>query len=154
MKMLIHSRYRAVLLLLGIISTGPAIAKMYKWVDADGNTQYTQLPPPGDIKAETIKEPPKIDTESAVKELEAKQKKLEEINKTRDEKKKAELKEQEHAALIKENCKQAKSKLENNQNTGRIRAVDEEGNVVRAPEEERQRRIKEAQEAVNKWCNR
>ena len=44
-----------------------SIARMYKWVDEDGNTQYTQSPPPGDIESEVIKPPPKVDTEAAEK---------------------------------------------------------------------------------------
>ena len=44
------------LLLLAAIMTNTSVlhAVTYKWVDEDGNTHYTQSPPPGDTKAETI----------------------------------------------------------------------------------------------------
>jgi len=130
-------------------------ARLYKWIDADGNTHYTQQPPPDGIAAEDIKLPASvnIDTEQATKSFEEQQKKEQELSEAVKKEGKERIREEEHADLIKENCKKSKAKLENVQNTGRIKAVDEEGNVVRATEEERQRRIKEAQENIKKWCS-
>jgi len=61
-----------------------AHATLYKWVDADGNTHYTQQPPPGDIDSETIKPPPRIDTEGALKDLDEKHKYLGDQQKERE----------------------------------------------------------------------
>ena len=36
----------------------PASAQMYKWVDANGKVQYSDNPPPSNIKAETLRAPP------------------------------------------------------------------------------------------------
>ena len=150
----------AYLLYLGFIITGNTIstnanAELYKWVDEDGNTHYSQSPPNTDasIEVTTIKPPPKIDASKSIKEQEERRKKLDDLVKNRKEKAEAESKEKEKLTLKEDNCKKARAKLGNNQNTGRIRAVDEEGNIVRATEEERQRRIKDAQEKVDKWCN-
>ena len=130
-------------------------ARLYKWIDADGNTHYTQQPPPDGIAAEDIKLPASvnIDTEQATKSFEEQQKEEQELSEAVEKEEKKRIRQEEHADLIKENCKKAKAKLENVQNTGRIKAVDEEGNVVRATEEERQRRIKNAQESIKKWCS-
>src|ERR1035437_5272920 len=35
----------------------PASAQMYKWVDSDGKVQYSDKPPPSNIKTEKLREP-------------------------------------------------------------------------------------------------
>ena len=57
-------------------------ARLYKWIDADGNTHYTQQPPPDGIAAEDIKLPASvnIDTEQATKSFEEQQKKEQELS--------------------------------------------------------------------------
>ena len=40
------------------LSSQLAVAEMYKWVDDEGNTHYTQSPPPGDVEKEIIKPEP------------------------------------------------------------------------------------------------
>jgi len=129
-------------------------AKMYKWVDADGNTHYTQTPPPEGISKEDLNLPASVnlDNKEAVKAFEEQQNKKQESSEAKQKDEKDQNRQAEHTALKKENCRKAKEKLENNQNTGRIRAVDESGNIVRATEEERQRRITEAQANIKKWC--
>ena len=129
-------------------------AKMYKWVDADGNTHYTQSPPPDGAAIEDINLPASVnvDTKPAIKSFEAQQKKEQELLETNEKEQKVQNREAEHTALKKDNCRKSRAKLENVQSAGRIRAVDENGNVVRAGEEERQRRITEAQENIKKWC--
>ena len=39
------------LLLAGLAMASGAEAQMYKWVDKDGKTHYTDMPPPPDTKA-------------------------------------------------------------------------------------------------------
>ncbi len=130
-------------------------AKMYKWVDADGNTHYTQSPPPDGAAIEDINLPASvnIDTEQAVKSFEAQQEKQQESAETKQKDEKELNREAEHTALKKDNCRKARAKLDNVGSGRRIRAVDEYGNVTRATEEERQRRIADAQEKIEKWCN-
>ncbi len=36
----------------------PASAEIYKWTDANGETQYSQLPPPGGVKSDKIQGAP------------------------------------------------------------------------------------------------
>ena len=129
-------------------------AKMYKWVDADGNTHYTQSPPPDGVITEDVKLPASVnlDNKEAVKAFEKQQKNQQESAETKQKDEKELNREAEHTALKKDNCRKSRAKLENVQSAGRIRAVDENGNVVRATEEERQRRITEAQENIKKWC--
>jgi len=36
----------------------PASAQMYKWVDSNGKVQYSDKPPPGNVKTEKLRAPP------------------------------------------------------------------------------------------------
>jgi len=50
---------------LGVALASPGLlAEMYKWVDDEGQVQYSQSPPPG-RPAQTIKPPPKVDSKAA-----------------------------------------------------------------------------------------
>lgn len=43
----------------------PASAQMYKWVDANGKVQYSDKPPPSNIKTEKLRPPPPAPTPRA-----------------------------------------------------------------------------------------
>lgn len=126
---------------------------MYKWVDEEGNTHYTQQPPPDGIAAETVQPPPGVDTEQAVKELTQEQEQLKKLEENRIKQEEELAKQTELDAQKKENCRISRDRLSSLQNSGRVRAVDEEGNVTRITEEEHQSRIKEVQENIKKYCN-
>ncbi|MEM7027872.1 MAG: DUF4124 domain-containing protein [Pseudomonadota bacterium] len=126
-------------------------AEMYKWVDEQGNTHYTQSPPPDDIKAETIKPPSKVDTDGATKTLEQKKKKVDDLREKRitsaEEKQKAEndIREKE------EKCNQAKERLASYQRP-RVSLENPDGSLRVIPEEERQVEIKKSQGYVTEFC--
>ena len=67
-------------------AVGNCYAEMYKWVDADGQAHYSEKPPAGDVKVTTIKAPPKVDTEKALKELEEHENKHKGIDEERKQK--------------------------------------------------------------------
>jgi hypothetical protein len=50
----------------------PAAAALYKWTDANGHVVYSDQPPPGDVKTETLKGPPPPANPNAVKDMAAK----------------------------------------------------------------------------------
>lgn len=150
------NRYSVIFSLVCLLGISPqSHARLYKWVDADGNTHYTQQQPPDGAAIEDIKLPASvnIDTQQAIKSFEEQQKKGKELTEAYEKEEKEQNRQAEHTELKKENCRKSRAKLENVQSAGRIRAVDEYGNVVRATEEERQRRITKAQENIKKWCN-
>lgn len=47
----------------------PAGAALYKWTDANGRVVYSDQPPPGDVKVDTIASPPPPANPNAVKEM-------------------------------------------------------------------------------------
>jgi hypothetical protein len=48
---------------------GPAGAALYKWTDASGRVVYSDQPPPGNVKVETLNAPPPPANPNAAKEL-------------------------------------------------------------------------------------
>jgi hypothetical protein len=139
------------LILISALYVPVCNAAMYKWIDADGNTQYTQHPPPGDIQAETIKPPSKVDTEGALKKLEAQKKKAAELREGRlkeaDEKRKAE----EDLALEQDNCRRGRENLKNLERPHGLIAQPD-GSRIRITEEERQEKLAKSREMIKEWC--
>jgi len=128
------------------------LAGMYKWVDEGGNVQYTQTPPPAGIEAETIKPPPKVDTDAALKELEAQQGKATELRESRLEKAEQANQAQQELELRKKNCEMARARLASYEQP-MVKFVQEDGTKVRATEEERQTEIAKSQEMIKEWCD-
>lgn len=54
---------------LGALVVLPASGALYKWTDANGRVVYSDQPPAGDIKVETISSPPPPANPNAGKEL-------------------------------------------------------------------------------------
>ena len=137
--------------LLLLLLAGNVSAAMYKWVDEDGNTHYTQAPPPGDIQAETIAPPPEVDTKQAVKQLQEMQEKSEDYQKQQQEAAEEQRKKEEEIARKKANCELAKKRLAS-YTEPRVKFVQPDGTRVRATEEERQEQIKKSQEMIDEFC--
>jgi hypothetical protein len=49
--------------------TDPVSAALYKWTDANGRVVYSDQPPTGDVKIETLQGPPPAANPNAVKEM-------------------------------------------------------------------------------------
>jgi len=128
-------------------------AEMYKWVDSDGITHYTQSPPPGGVEATTIEPPPKVDTEAARKALEQRRQMLQEARQSRLELEQQEKRQAEEEARKKAECEQARARFASYQRP-RVNLIDEQGNPVRATEEQRQAELEKSRELVEKLCNR
>lgn len=139
-------------LCLSFFVAGNCFATMYKWVDEDGNTHYSEKPPAGDVEVETIKPPPKVDTDSAVKAFE--EQKGEEARQEEAESKAAEeqANKDKDLALMKSNCETAKKNLESITANPRVFTRDEQGNRVRMGEEQRQAKIEAAKKDIAEFC--
>lgn len=142
---------RCALALLLFLSATGVTAAMYKWVDEDGVTHYTQQPPPAGIEAETMKPPPAVDSKAAGESL---QKRLQQFEKNDKEKGEQTEKQQETrltAQEKKENCRKARERLTSFQRP-RVNFVDKDGTRRRASEEERQRELKRARDYLQEHC--
>lgn len=127
-------------------------AEMYKWTDEDGVVHYTQHPPPEEFEVTEIDPPPDIDTKKALNEFEAEQEKLHELEKQREEQEAKQAEKERIAAIFEKNCQISRDRLKKLQNTGRVRAIDAEGNMTRITPEEHQSRIDAVKKKIEKYC--
>lgn len=146
---------RSILGLAGLLVLalgGQAAAEMYKWIDESGHVQYSQIPPPG-AKAETVKPPPKVDTQNAVDELKSREKGFDDRKKAETKQAETEAKKTEDAAKKQQACETARKNLEGLQGSPQKSfKTDANGNRVRITEEERQERLAAAQKIIDKNC--
>jgi len=127
-------------------------ATMYKWVDEEGNTHYSEKPPVGDVEVQTVKPPPKVDTDSALKELEAKENKLKEIDNDRAKQAETAAAENKPMEINKRNCETSRRNLASVNANPRVYSTDADGNRYKIGEDERQAKIAAAKEAIAKYC--
>lgn len=159
-----------------------AQGQLYKWVDKDGKTQYTdQPPPPGaarnekklDIKSAPAQPAAAKATDKAVTKADDKGKAGDKVTdkekdkpgvpKTTAEKEldfkkrraaeaEAETKQQAEAKQNQEKCAQAQTKLKTFQDTPRITIPDGKGGSIYADDAARQKNIDEAQRDIASFC--
>jgi hypothetical protein len=136
-----------------LAAVGLAQAAMYKWVDENGVTQYTQYPPP-DRKVDVVAPPP-----PPAEDPEGAQKKLESLLQKQDEQRKAtataegeQAKADAEAKQREARCQSARKNLEVLTTGGRKRVVGPDGVATYLPEEDRQARIAEARKAIEESC--
>ncbi|HEY9278132.1 MAG TPA: DUF4124 domain-containing protein [Methylotenera sp.] len=159
-----------------IAATLPAIAQaeIYKWKDKDGRTRYSDVPPPSNIKNEsigkkTLKAPvapapaesgsapaankggtvAPADAAPALSKEEAAAKRAQEAEaqKKADEVKKAELK------FRQESCTAARTNLRMYSNGGRIMTTDESGERRYLGDDDISKGKADAQRDVEKFCD-
>jgi Domain of unknown function (DUF4124) len=96
-----------------VLAAGTAAAALYKWTDASGRVVYSDQPPPGNVKVETLSGPPPPANPTAAKdlankELEFKQRQLEKVDaqKLADNERAATKERQENCAQVQGQLKQ------------------------------------------------
>jgi uncharacterized protein DUF4124 len=119
-------------LILMVLLPAVAHAQLYKWVDENGHTQYSDRPPPAGVKSEmlskgkqaTVPPPvaPKPGATAASKELDLKKRQL-----TAEEKQKEEEQKAKEQAAHQENCDIARARLKTLEDGGRILKYDKVG---------------------------
>ena len=141
------------LALLALAISFCASAEIFKWVDENGQTHYSEQPPAGRAAEQIdVPPPPAIDPEQAQEEVDALIKKQEEEESERQlEQQKAE-EEARKQAIIDENCRIARENLQTYQNNPGRRVVDADGNVTRMVEEKRQQKMQEFQQQIEQYC--
>ncbi len=144
----------ASLCLSSALLTTPASAEIYKWTDTNGETQYSQLPPPGGVKSEEIQgAPPAADIpdttgDNLQEQVDAMKEGLAEQE---TEEKKAALRKQIDDAYER-NCTTATNNLAKLQAGGNKRYLTPDGKVTHLTEEQRQQRINDAKDQIDEFC--
>lgn len=133
---------------------GLAQAAMYKWVDENGVTQYSQFPPPSrEYQTVVPPPPPAEDPEGAQKRLEELMKRQDESYKARTEAAEKQKQATAEAERRKQNCSTARANLEKLTTGGNRRLIGPDGVAYYPTEEERQQRIAEARKQIEEFCD-
>lgn len=146
------SLLRICLILTGVFLSLSINAEMYKWIDEDGNTHYTQSPPVDNGSVEVIKPPGNVDTKSAIKTLDKQKQTADELREGRITAKEDKQKAEEEVLAKQNKCEQAKKRLASYQRP-RVQVSNEDGSRSFLSEEKRQAEIKKSQGYVDKTCN-
>lgn len=128
-----------------------AFAEVYQYKDANGNTVFSDSPPPGAkaIRKDIRTPPPPADSSGALNE------KMQEFQKRREEAGEKEAKqakekaEQEKAA---ENCSRARSKVAALETGQRIVRFNAQGEREFLDDAGRDKELAEARQSVSEWC--
>ena len=153
----------------------PASAQMYKWVDANGKVQYSDKPPPSNVKTEKLRAPPpapvpsaapsgsaaagetkggapkdavKSAPRTAAEQEQAFRKRQLDAAKAQDE----EGQKQAEARDKAENCKRAKAALASLQIGGRQMRIDDKGERVFLEDQQIAQETAKAQQDVAAAC--
>ena len=86
-------------------------AALYKWTDANGRVIYSDQPPMGNVKVETINGPPPPANPNAVQELAAKEAELKKAKQTRTEDEAKANKARVDGNQLRENCDRARGQM-------------------------------------------
>lgn len=152
---------RMLLLLLvlggcGAAATAWAEQLIYKWTDAQGQIQYTELPPASGIHYETVRRSGGSGPEtSGTDDLSKKQNEL--AQKLAEEEAKQQQQQQEQAQKQDEvrtkNCEAAKKNVEVLQGDRPVVKTDEKGNKVALDPQQREAELQKAKKDQDYYCN-
>lgn len=151
-----HKRVRTLFYVVCVsLVSLPASSGVYRWVDENGVTVYSQnAPPAGDaVRIKPRPGPSAADQAAAQERLKAQ---LEQSMDAEEERRQAEeeqAKEAEQAAAKADACKAARANLETLQNLGNRMVRTADDRYLRLSEEEVAAKIKEAQTQVDEYCN-
>jgi hypothetical protein len=144
--------------LLGICVCAAATPEMYRWVDENGVTVYSQSPPPfGDaVKIKKQRAPGADDAGATGEQRENRRRQAREESEARSEAEagraqqaKGAQDEPQRAA----NCAAARANLQTLQNLGRRMIRTPDGRVLRLSEDQVQTQIEKSQMQIEELCN-
>ena len=132
----------------------PVRGEMYKWTNAAGEVQYTQVPPSGGIKTEKIQgaPPPADDPDEIIEKLQNEVDAMDETLARQEGEAKEKSLRKEIDAAYEKNCISSRNNLAKLQEGGRKRYLTPDGRVIHLSEEERQQRINETKDQIDEFC--
>lgn len=138
--------------LLLCLLPGALPAAIYKWVDENGQVQYTQTPPPGNIEAREMQPPPPpADADGAIERQQQLEESLDAARSGREEAARTAAEEAELRQQKQQRCDAARLRLERN-NLPRISVTEADGSERRISEEERLENIRVSEQQVKEYC--
>lgn len=147
----------AIALVVGMTLAGLASAgEVYRWVDEEGVTHYSQTPPASDEASRVqvdVPTPPEDEIDRAQKDLEQTARENEESRKERQEAEKRAAEEAEKQAYLEKRCNELRASLQALQQNRRILIEDDGGGRTRLSEEARQKRVEKRRKQIDKECS-
>lgn len=141
--------------LLGILLSATIQAGVYRWVDENGVTVYSQVPPPVEIqkKRMDIPAPPPTTEKEAWQELNHDWKKMRDRQDLVTEQAIADSEQNEKKQAEETNCNIAQRTIEQLDNSLRRLVKTASGYTRPMPASEREERLQKAREMEKKYCN-
>lgn len=137
---------------LALMASGVSAQKIYKYVDRDGNTIYSQNAPQ-DVQAVELKpRVQKVDPKAARAQLEALGQRAREAGDTRRQRGQIAAQDQEAAKREKQNCDLARKNIQILNGGATVQTTDASGNVVTLTEEAQAAKLRQAQAQVDRYC--
>ncbi len=131
-------------------------AQVYKWVDEDGNTQYTDQPPPSSAadseKKLKIRAAPPSAAKAESDESASQPDEMQEFKDRREERLKEKADNLAQEEENKTRCLEAQGRLKTIQVSSRLTMPDGKGGIVYVDDDMRQTKINEAQAAIAAFC--
>ena len=143
----------ACLAILCLLMPSLSMAEVYKWVDNDGKTNYTQLPPPSGYEWEVVRETPSPAATPAPPAT-VLQERFEEKQKERENEAAVAGQERRNAEIMRLNCDAATKNLTVLEKEGQRRYMSADGELLRPTDEERQQLIDQAKQQMEKYCGK
>lgn len=143
-----------VLLLIANTSAAADTQGIYKWTDDQGEIHYSQFPPSG-VKTEKLNAPPPpahspevLDSEVQKQVDKYDQQNKEKLQGAKDAKQWVEIQK-----IRRSNCETAHKNLAGLQRGGNVRYMAPNGQILRLTDEERKKRIDEANKQIEENCS-
>jgi len=142
------------LLLALLLTAVPAApAQVYRWVDENGVTVYSTTPPPsGEVQRIKPPPPPAEDPGLLQRRMEAQHQAVEDLLEDRELARQQDAEERLRRTTQASNCQAARANLERLSAGGSRLMRQPDGSYLRFSEEERQQRVREAQDQVGRYC--
>jgi hypothetical protein len=130
----------------------PTQAKLYKWVDEDGNVTYSERKPPDQAVTEVKVRTAPVTPEQSRQQLEGLRDKVETGEKDRDYAKTAATEDQAHAEQFKKNCEIARQNKRVLENTSRVQDQDKDGNSYFLDQQQVSTKLEQTNKQIELYC--
>jgi len=146
--------YLTLLLVMFLAPLNSAQAKLYKWVDKDGNVTYSQQKPP-DVEAQTIKlrGVQNISSAQAKERLDSLSGKADSVRKDREFQATASSESQQRDARMKKNCEIARQNLRVLKAGVRVKSTDPKAGGGYLSDAQRAQQLEVANNNIKDNCN-
>ncbi len=136
---------------LSMLCSHAMAAKLYKWVDENGVTQFSQQPPANDqYERMNVTAPPKLGSDMAPAAADTPN---EEETQTGEGDAAAKKAEREQQAMREAQCAKLREDLTTLENNPRLGRTNEAGEMERIGEDDRQAMMAKAREDLAAYCN-